>query len=130
MTVLFTAPSEDPYKFKFLPSTIPILNNPSPHTVSSPTLDSFHRQLTHMETARFFNFTFYFHCTIFSFMTSCFIFRGYISHLTSTPIFKCTTAHTLWHTILHLTLTVKKKIILMVLILCSHRPGSIMLYIF
>ena len=27
---------------------------------------------------------------------------GHISHLTSTPIFKCTTAHTLRHAILHL----------------------------
>ena len=37
---------------------------------------------------------FIFTALFFSFITSCFIFRGYISHLTSTLIFKCTTAHT------------------------------------
>ena len=47
------SPSNVPYKFSFLPSTIPAWNNLPPHVVSSPTLHSFRRQLT----ARFFNFT-------------------------------------------------------------------------
>ena len=41
------SPSNDPYKFSFLPSTIPVWNNLPPHVISS-TMDSFRRQLTHM----------------------------------------------------------------------------------
>ena len=35
------SPSDDPYKFSFLPSTIPVWNNLPPHVISSSTLDSF-----------------------------------------------------------------------------------------
>ena len=42
------SPSNDPYKFSFLPCTIPVWNSLPLHVVSSPTLDSFRLRLNTM----------------------------------------------------------------------------------
>ena len=67
--------SNNPYKFSFLPCTIPVWNSLPLHVVSSQTLDSSRLRLNTMETAGFFNSPlFSLHNFCFA-VTSCFLFR-------------------------------------------------------
>ena len=75
-------PSNDPYKFSFLPGTIPVWNSLPLHVVSSPTLDSFRLLLNTKYTAGFFNSPlFSLHNCCFA-VTSCFLFGLQLALLT------------------------------------------------
>ena len=82
-------PSDDPYKFSFLPSTIPVRNNLPPHVVSSPTRSGLNSRTckplvsnrpTSSKPQGFLTSPFIFTAPFFFVYNLLFYFRGYISH--------------------------------------------------